>query len=117
MPGARDQTHFGFRDVPLERKQALIDDVFRTAARPHDLMNALRSCGLHRGWKEALVTAVNPPRAQTAAAGETKAPARPFALLDLAGGTGDISLRVLEAASRGTRATVVDTNADMLALG
>jgi len=117
MPGARDQTHFGFRDVPLERKQAMIDDVFRSVAGRYDLMNDLMSGGLHRAWKDALVTAVNPPRAQTAAAGETKAPARPFALLDLAGGTGDISLRVLEAASRGTRATVVDTNADMLALG
>src|SRR5262249_58772698 len=117
MPGAGDQTHFGFRDVPLERKQAMIDDVFRSVAGRYDLMNDLMSGGLHRAWREALATAGNPPRAQTAAAGEAKARARPFALLDLAGGTGDISLRVLEAASRGTRATVVDTNADMLALG
>jgi demethylmenaquinone methyltransferase/2-methoxy-6-polyprenyl-1,4-benzoquinol methylase len=117
MPGTRDQTHFGFREVPLDRKQAMIDDVFRSVAGRYDLMNDLMSGGLHRAWKDALVTAVNPPRAQTAAAGEAEAPARPFALLDLAGGTGDISLRVLEAASSGTRATVVDINADMLALG
>src|SRR5262249_4624874 len=116
MPGARDQTHFGFREVPLERKQAMIDDVFHSVAARYDLMNDLMSGGLHRAWKDALVTAVNPPRARTAAAGESKARARPFALLDLAGGTGDISLRVLEAASS-TRATVVDINADMLAVG
>jgi len=117
MPGARDHTHFGFREVPLERKQAMIDDVFRSVAGRYDLMNDLMSGGLHRAWKDVLVTAVNPPRSQTAAAGEAKGLARPFALLDLAGGTGDISLRVLEAASSGTRATVVDINADMLALG
>jgi demethylmenaquinone methyltransferase / 2-methoxy-6-polyprenyl-1,4-benzoquinol methylase len=116
MPQARDQTHFGFREVPLERKQAMIDDVFHSVAARYDLMNDLMSGGLHRAWKDALVTAVNPPRARTAAAGESKARARPFALLDLAGGTGDISLRVLEAAIS-TRATVVDINADMLALG
>src|SRR5258708_13257684 len=80
-------------------------------------MNDLMWGGLHGAWKDALVTGVNPPRAQTAAAGEGNAPTRPFALLDLAGGTGDISLRVLEAASRGTRATVVDINADMLSAG
>src|SRR5260370_9193543 len=93
MPPARDQTHFGFREVPLERKQAMVDDVFHSVAGRYDLMNDLMSGGLHRAWKDALVTAVNPPRAQTAAAGEGKAPARPFALLDLSSGTGDISLR------------------------
>ena len=117
MPRARDQTHFGFREVPLERKQAMVDDVFHSVAGRYDLMNDLMSGGLHRAWKDALVTAVNPPRARIAVAGEAKAPARPFALLDLAGGTGDISLRVLEAASSGTRATVVDINTDMLTVG
>src|SRR5260370_5154315 len=117
MPRTREHTDFGFRRVPLEHKQALVDDVFHSVAGRYDLMNDLMSGGLHRAWKDALVTAVNPPRAQTAAAGEAKAPARPFALLDLACGTGDIALRVLEAASRGTRATVVDINADMLAGG
>ena len=117
MPRARDQTHFGFREVPLERKQAMVDDVFHSVAGRYDLMNDLMSGGLHRAWKDALVTAVNPPRARIAVTGEAKAPARPFALLDLAGGTGDISLRVLEAASSGTRATVVDINTDMLTIG
>jgi demethylmenaquinone methyltransferase / 2-methoxy-6-polyprenyl-1,4-benzoquinol methylase len=113
MPLPRDHTHFGFREVPLERKQALVDDVFHSVARRYDLMNDLMSGGLHRAWKDALVTAVNPPRRRPAR--EIAANAPPLALLDLAGGTGDIAFRVIEAGS--TRATVVDINADMLAVG
>ncbi len=116
MPRTREHTDFGFRRVPLEHKQALVDDVFHSVASRYDLMNDLMSGGLHRAWKDALVTAVNPPRARPAPAQEAKASARPFALLDLAGGTGDIAFRVLEAGG-GTRATVVDINVDMLAVG
>jgi demethylmenaquinone methyltransferase / 2-methoxy-6-polyprenyl-1,4-benzoquinol methylase len=114
MPRTREHTDFGFQRVPLEHKQALVDDVFHSVASRYDLMNDLMSGGLHRAWKDALVTAVNPPRARPAP--EAKASARPFALLDLAGGTGDIAFRVLEAGG-GTRATVVDINTDMLAVG
>jgi demethylmenaquinone methyltransferase/2-methoxy-6-polyprenyl-1,4-benzoquinol methylase len=99
-------THFGFKQVPLEDKQALVDDVFHNVARRYDLMNDLMSGGLHRAWKDALVTAVNPPRSDKA-----------FALLDVAGGTGDVSLRVIETGGAGTRATVCDINAEMLAVG
>ena len=115
MPLPRDHTHFGFREVPLERKQGLVDDVFHSVARRYDLMNDLMSGGLHRAWKDALVTAVNPPRGRPPRETPTKAPA--FALLDLAGGTGDIAFRVIEAGSSSARATVVDINADMLAIG
>jgi demethylmenaquinone methyltransferase/2-methoxy-6-polyprenyl-1,4-benzoquinol methylase len=97
--------HFGAREVPLADKQALVDGVFRSVARRYDLMNDLMSFGLHRAWKSALVTAVNPPRG------------RPFALIDIAGGTGDIALRVVAAGGERTRATVCDINADMLAVG
>ena len=55
------QTHFGFEDIPLADKQARVDDVFHSVARRYDLMNDLMSGGLHRAWKDALVTAVNPP--------------------------------------------------------
>src|SRR5262249_864671 len=124
MPRTREHSDFGFRRVPLEHKQALVDDVFHSVASRYDLMNDLMSGGLHRAWKDALVTPLNPPRAppapgpeaNAAAKGETKPRPRPFALLDLAGGTGDIAFRVLESGG-GTRATVVDINADMLAVG
>ncbi len=56
------QADFGARQVPLADKQALVDDVFRSVARRYDLMNDLMSFGLHRAWKDALVTAVNPPK-------------------------------------------------------
>ena len=99
-------TDFGFRRVPLGDKQALVDDVFHSVARRYDLMNDLMSGGLHRAWKQALVAAVNPPKND-----------REFALLDLAGGTGDVALRVAEAAGPGTHVTVADINAEMLAVG
>jgi demethylmenaquinone methyltransferase / 2-methoxy-6-polyprenyl-1,4-benzoquinol methylase len=100
-----EQADFGARQVPLADKQALVDDVFRSVARRYDLMNDLMSFGLHRAWKDALVTAVNPPKN------------RPFALIDIAGGTGDIAMRIVQAGGKGTGATVCDINADMLAVG
>ena len=57
-----DTAHFGARQVPLEDKQGLVDDVFHSVARRYDLMNDLMSFGLHRAWKDALVTAVDPPK-------------------------------------------------------
>ena len=100
-----DSAHFGSRKVPLAHKQALVDDVFHSVAQRYDLMNDLMSFGLHRAWKNALVTAVNPPKG------------RPFALLDIAGGTGDVAMRVVAAGGADTRATVCDINPDMLAVG
>jgi len=101
-----EETHFGYRDVPLDEKQGLVDDVFHSVARRYDLMNDLMSGGLHRPWKNALVTAVNPPKGD-----------REFALLDLAGGTGDVAFRVAEAGGFNTRVTVCDINAEMLSVG
>jgi demethylmenaquinone methyltransferase/2-methoxy-6-polyprenyl-1,4-benzoquinol methylase len=64
------------------------------------------SAGLHRAWKDALVTAINPPTSD-----------RDFHLLDVAGGTGDISFRTIKAGGFNTRATVADINAEMLGVG
>src|SRR5215471_12556495 len=99
-------THFGFIKVPLADKQALVDDVFDRVARRYDLMNDLMTGGLHRAWKNDLVTVINPPRS-----------IRPFHLVDVAGGTGDIAFRVIAAGGSGARATVIDINAEMLAVG
>ena len=107
MPKAKEkQADFGFRRVPLGDKQTLVDDVFYSVARRYDLMNDLMSGGLHRAWKEALVTAVNPPRGDSA-----------FKLLDLAGGTGDVAFRLADASGPGTQVTVADINAEMLSVG
>jgi demethylmenaquinone methyltransferase/2-methoxy-6-polyprenyl-1,4-benzoquinol methylase len=106
MAAPRDETHFGYTTVPLDEKQGRVDDVFHSVARRYDLMNDLMSGGLHRAWKDALLTAVNPPKSD-----------RPFALLDLAGGTGDVAFRVAQAGGANTRVTVCDINAEMLAVG
>ena len=70
------EADFGFRRVPLDEKQGLVDDVFHSVARRYDLMNDLMSGGLHRAWKSALVTAVNPPKA-TGTSGCSTWPAAP----------------------------------------
>jgi demethylmenaquinone methyltransferase / 2-methoxy-6-polyprenyl-1,4-benzoquinol methylase len=101
-----ETTHFGFRDVPLGDKQTLVNDVFRSVAQRYDLMNDLMSAGLHRVWKDLMINALNPPRREA-----------PFALLDVAGGTGDIAFRAAKAAGLGFRATVCDINSDMLGVG
>ena len=100
-----NHTDFGYRRVPLADKQGLVDDVFHSVARRYDLMNDLMSGGLHRAWKDALVTAVNPPKSKS------------FAVLDLAGGTGDVAFRIASEGGRGIRVTVADINAEMLAVG
>src|ERR1700688_14706 len=101
-----ETTHFGFKEVPLGDKQTLVDDVFRSVASRYDLMNDLMSVGLHRVWKNLMINALNPPRGDA-----------PFALLDVAGGTGDIAFRAAKAAGSGFRATVCDINFDMLQVG
>jgi demethylmenaquinone methyltransferase/2-methoxy-6-polyprenyl-1,4-benzoquinol methylase len=69
-------------------------------------MNDLMSGGLHRAWKDVLVNTVNPPKS-----------GRPFAMLDLAGGTGDVAFRVVQAGGSATQVTVADINPEMLAVG
>ncbi len=97
---ANDSVDFGFRDVPREDKARLVRGMFDSVAPRYDLMNDLMSFGIHRLWKAALVRALRP---------------RPgMALLDVAGGTGDIALA---AAAEGAQAVVVDINADMASAG
>jgi demethylmenaquinone methyltransferase/2-methoxy-6-polyprenyl-1,4-benzoquinol methylase len=104
MP-ATGETHFGFQTVDLDRKQAMVDEVFHRVAQRYDLMNDLMSAGLHRAWKDAMVTLLNPPRTGR------------YAVADIAGGTGDVAFRIAEAGGPGTTVTVCDINADMLAVG
>ena len=106
MDRPEQTTHFGFRDVPLEDKQTLVNEVFHSVASRYDLMNDLMSMGLHRVWKSIMINKLDPPRSDA-----------PFALLDVAGGTGDIAFRAAKAAGSGFRATVCDINIDMLEVG
>ena len=106
MERSGETTHFGFRDVPLGDKQTLVNGVFHSVASRYDLMNDLMSAGLHRVWKDIMINTLDPPRSD-----------RPFALLDVAGGTGDIAFRAAKAAGHGFHATVCDINGNMLAVG
>jgi demethylmenaquinone methyltransferase/2-methoxy-6-polyprenyl-1,4-benzoquinol methylase len=105
-PAMSNSVSFGYESVPLEDKQELVDDVFSSVARRYDLMNDLMSGGLHRAWKGALVTALNPPRS-----------GRPWRLIDVAGGTGDIALRVAERSRGHADIRVADINPEMLKIG
>ncbi|RWL80728.1 MAG: bifunctional demethylmenaquinone methyltransferase/2-methoxy-6-polyprenyl-1,4-benzoquinol methylase UbiE [Mesorhizobium sp.] len=99
------ETSYGFRKVGAGEKQPLVNDVFHKVANRYDLMNDLMSAGLHRLWKDAMVAWLNPPK-------------RPgWKVLDVAGGTGDIAFRIVEASHRQAHATVLDINGSMLSVG
>lgn len=101
MMNESTETHFGYRRVSAEAKQRLVGGVFSSVAGNYDLMNDLMSGGLHRLWKNAFVAKVH--------AGPGAA------ILDLAGGTGDIAVRLKQRTGAGV--TVCDINADMLRAG
>ncbi|MCW2349003.1 class I SAM-dependent methyltransferase [Sphingobium sp. B12D2B] len=91
---------FGYREVAPEEKTKLVGDVFSNVARNYDIMNDAMSGGMHRLWKDQFVRRVKPRKDE--------------AILDMAGGTGDIAFRM---AKHGARVTVSDINEDMLAVG
>src|SRR5919112_2624021 len=95
-----DQVNFGEQLVSPEEKTRRVGAVFSSVARRYDLMNDLMSGGLHRPWKDLFVRRVRPRRGE--------------AILDMAGGTGDVAFRL---ARQGARVTVADINPDMLAVG
>ena len=99
-------TSFGSRQVPVAEKAALVKDVFDRVADRYDMMNDLMSGGLHRQWKAHMVAALALPSNE-----------RPFKLLDVAGGTGDIAFRAMQRGGSGLAATVLDINEEMLRVG
>lgn len=100
-----EDAHFGFSRVPLQEKQARVDEVFHKVASRYDLMNDLMSGGLHRVWKDIFAARVKPSRRSR------------FRHLDVAGGTGDIAFRIAKKGSQATEITILDINPDMLEVG
>ena len=96
----QDKVQFGDQLVTPEEKTRKVGGVFSSVARRYDVMNDLMSGGMHRLWKDRFVARVKPR------AGE--------AILDMAGGTGDVAFRM---ARRGAQVTVADINRDMLEVG
>ena len=99
MP-SKPETDFGYRTVPVDAKKPLVRAVFDSVAPRYDLMNDVMSLGIHRLWKREFVQGLDPRPNRT--------------LLDLAGGTGDIT-RAWRRAGGGP-ATLTDINEDMLAV-
>jgi demethylmenaquinone methyltransferase/2-methoxy-6-polyprenyl-1,4-benzoquinol methylase len=95
-----DKVSFGHEDVEPGEKTRRVGGVFSSVASSYDLMNDLMSGGMHRLWKHEFVRRVRPRKGE--------------AILDMAGGTGDIAFRLAKA---GARVTVGDINPDMLAVG
>ncbi|WP_435140071.1 bifunctional demethylmenaquinone methyltransferase/2-methoxy-6-polyprenyl-1,4-benzoquinol methylase UbiE [Pseudopelagicola sp. nBUS_19] len=95
-------THFGFQTVPESEKASKVQRVFDSVASKYDVMNDVMSLGIHRVWKDAMLDWLAPRSGQS--------------LLDVAGGTGDISFRFLKRAGHG-HATVLDLTEPMLVEG
>ena len=95
-----DKVNFGDELVSPEEKTRRVGEVFSSVARRYDMMNDLMSGGMHRLWKDRFVNRVKPRPGE--------------AILDMAGGTGDVAFRM---ARRGALVTVADINADMLGVG
>jgi demethylmenaquinone methyltransferase/2-methoxy-6-polyprenyl-1,4-benzoquinol methylase len=100
------ETSFGYRSVPEEERQTLVNRVFATVAERYDLMNDLMSGGLHRLWKDDLLAMLNPPRGD-----------QPYRLLDVAGGTGDVAIRYARASGPNATAVLCDISPEMIEVG
>src|SRR5882724_4381428 len=96
-------THFGFRDVTLGDKQTLVNDVFHSVASKYDLMNDLMSFGLHRLWKRLTIKEASAREGQC--------------VLDIAGGTGDLSKVFAKQVGANGRVFLADINEKMLQQG
>ncbi len=99
-------TSFGYREVPADERQGMVNAVFTSVAERYDLMNDLMSGGLHRLWKDDLVAWLGPPTGW-----------QPWRLIDVAGGTADVALKVMKAAGPGATAVVCDISPEMLEVG
>lgn len=96
-------THFGYKDVPKEEKQAMVADVFHSVAAKYDVMNDLMSFGIHRLWKRFTIdmSGVRPGNK----------------VLDLAGGTGDLTKKFSKIVGPSGKVVLADINSSMLEVG
>ncbi len=98
-----DTTHFGFKQVRVEEKAKQVGKVFDSVASSYDVMNDLMSLGIHRLWKRVAI--------------EYLAPRTGHKVLDLAGGTGDLSLLIRPRIGDSGKLVIGDINHAMLAVG
>lgn len=98
-----DETHFGFRSIPVAEKAGRVAEVFRSVASRYDVMNDLMSLGTHRLMKQIAVEYTVARRGHT--------------ILDLAGGTGDLAARLARIVGDEGSVVLCDINDAMLAEG
>lgn len=102
-----EKSWFGFEQVSPDTKTEKVLGVFKSVADSYDVMNDAMSLGVHRLWKRSFVSRINPRGGED--------------ILDVAGGTGDISFLMYEHAKRRTgskaKITLSDINPDMLRVG
>ncbi|SFH94878.1 bifunctional demethylmenaquinone methyltransferase/2-methoxy-6-polyprenyl-1,4-benzoquinol methylase UbiE [Modicisalibacter xianhensis] len=96
-------THFGYQEVPVEEKAARVADVFHSVAARYDIMNDLMSLGIHRLWKRLTL--------------ERAGVRRGHSVLDIAGGTGDLTLKFSRLVGPTGRVVLADINQSMLQVG
>ena len=99
----KDTTHFGFKEVKKDAKAGMVSDVFHSVAARYDLMNDLMSGGIHRIWKRFTI--------------ELSGVRKGNAVLDIAGGTGDLAARFAELVGCEGRVVLADINESMLQVG
>jgi demethylmenaquinone methyltransferase/2-methoxy-6-polyprenyl-1,4-benzoquinol methylase len=99
----KDTTHFGYKEVDTGAKAGLVADVFHSVASRYDLMNDLMSAGIHRVWKRFTI--------------ELSGVRSGNAVLDIAGGTGDLAARFADIVGPTGRVVLADINDSMLKVG
>lgn len=100
---SKDTTHFGFRTVAKSDKEEMVADVFHSVAAKYDLMNDLMSFGIHRVWKRFTIDCSGVRRGQR--------------VLDLAGGTGDLTAKFSRLVGETGEVVLADINSSMLKVG
>lgn len=102
-PSEQNTTHFGFKNVQVEEKAGKVADVFHSVAQKYDIMNDLMSLGIHRLWKRLTI--------------ESSGVRPGHKVLDIAGGTGDLTMQFSDRVGDQGSVVLADINASMLSVG